>query len=650
MLMRSRHTERNSPPVGMGKHRGRAGGGRPAAPRGDALVVVNPSMLQSSARAGSKPQQSGKKKAQNQPKKRKADGNGSNGSNKAQKKRKKQQEGKTIVSNVAVSSAAKLTVEEGGGASCSVLRVKRDGDLLAGLYWVLQSRNSPRACVVALPSQFETLPPQLAAMLKHLGFQAVALHRKMTAGQRNETVQRLKSSTATTPLHAMVLVTTDHLLASAAYAKADVTLVGGVSAAAADVASAKFAHVHQVTAAAAGMGVELLNSSAFKPEMTTPCLQQLQARLKLAGQIVDIAQRVGKTGAATQDGDDKWARKFAKGADLDDDDDESGQKKKKKRAMTPNEQRLQALTEKLYVSLTRKLSGLKSSNSNAAASSEQETDSQHRREKLEVLGLVTVNAAVGTAMTDERTSAQTRWMDFAEGRAHGGQWEGAVRHGASKDATSLAVREKLCAARGRAKDDTFLSKWAPNKEPVDADKWGGAFGKVCGHNEVVMNTLRSFYPQEVLNSKVCSKLFPAPGNQGFDGCLEHLRLACMAQGKSMTLWDAEYFVFISSRGRVTWSKKSQLLSLSLASLQCLVPALRSWTTACEGHMPPSAVLRAIQLCCQLGSGDKRSSDDNLPPKALKRIVTFAFGGSARLWRQIAKVQTPLEEETVYDAQ
>ncbi|KAG6596099.1 uncharacterized protein IUM83_18651 [Phytophthora cinnamomi] len=634
----------------MGKHRGRAGGGggggRPAALRGDALVVVNPSMLQSATRAGGgpKPQQSGKKKAQNQPKKRKAD---TNGPKKTQKKRKKQEEDKFIVTNVAVSSAAKLTVEEGGGASCSVLRMNRDGDLLAGLYWVLLARNSPRACVVALPSQFESSPAHLAAMLKHLGCQAAALHRKMTAGQRNETVQRLKSAMATTPLHAMVLVTTDHLLASAAHAKADVALVGGVGAAAADVAMAKFAHVHQVTAAAGG---ELLNSSVFKPEVTTPCMQQLQARLKLAGQIVDISQRLGKAGTATQNGDDKWARKFAKGADLDDDEDDNGQKKKKKRAMTPDEQRLQALTEKLYVSLTRKLPGLKSSNSNTSAGREQETDSQHRREKLKVLGLVTVNAAVGTAMTDERTSAQTRWMDFAEGRAHGGQWDGAVRHGASKDAASLALREKLCVARGKAKDSTFLSKWAPNKEPADAAKWGGAYGKVCGHNEVVMNALRSFYPQEILTSKVCSKLFPAPGNQGFDGCLEHLRLACIAQGKSMTLWDAEYFVFISSRGRVTWSKKNQLLSLSLASLQCLVPALRSWTTACEGHMPPSAILRAIQLCCQLGSGDKRSSDDKLPPKAVKRVMTFAFGGSARLWRQIAKMPTPLEEETVYDTQ
>ncbi|KAF4028452.1 hypothetical protein GN244_ATG19874 [Phytophthora infestans] len=620
----------------MGKHRGRGPGAtRPPAPKGGALVVVNPSMLQSSGRSMSKLRQNSKKKQQNQPKKRKVT---KNDSDRSQKKRKKTQEDKAIVSNVTVSSAAKLTREEGGRAFCTALRVKRDADVLAGLYWVLLSRNTPRPCVVALPNHDQTTPAQLAAMLKHLGLQAVALHRKMTSGQRNETVQRLKTSVSvSSPAHAMVLVTTEQLLPSTANTKANVALVGDVSSATSDVATAKFAHVHHVTA-----GQELERSNTFRPELTTPCLQQFQARLKLSRQIVEISQRVSKTGAAQDD--DKWTRKFAKGADLDDDDDDQ-KKKKKKRAMTPDEQRLQALTEKLYVVLTRKLPGTKAN----ASSGDQEADSQHRREKLEVLGLVTVNAAVGTAMTDERTSAQTQWMDFAEGKAHGGQWEGAVRHGASKDATSLEVRKKLCAARGNVNSTSFLSKWMPNKEPVDTEKWGGAFGKVCGHNEVVMNELRAFYPQEVVNSKVCSKLFPAPGNQGFDGCLEHLRYACIAQASSMTLWDAEHFVFISSRGRVTWCTKNQLLSLSLASLQCLVPALRSWTAVCTGHMPPRAVLRAIQLCCQLGSGDRRPSDDKLPPKTLKRIVSFLFGGSVRLWRQIAKVSM-LEEETVYDSQ
>ncbi|CAI5739481.1 unnamed protein product [Peronospora farinosa] len=601
-------------------------------------------MLYSTAPRSQKRQQSGKKKNNEKLQKlqkRKIDKDGTSGAKGTHKKRKKQQVKTPIISNVTISSAAKLTREEGGGTSCSVLRVKKDADVLAGLYWILLARNTLRPCVVTLPNHDETSPSQLSTMFKHLGLQAVALHHKMTTGQRTETVQRLKTSVLGS--HALVLVTTEHMLPSAVYAKADVVLAGAVSAASTEVATAKFAHVHQVTV---GTENKQQNTSNFRPELLTPCLQQLQTRMKLARQIVDIAQRVGKTGAAVQDEDDKWARKLAKGADLDDDGDDEGQKKKRKRTMTPDEQRLQALVAKLYVVLTRKLPGIEANDAvSASFVGEQKADSQHRREKLEVLGLVTMNAAVGTAMTDERTSAQTRWMDFAEGKAHGGQWDGPVRHGASKDDTSLALRERFCAARGMANDSSYLSKWAPNKGPIDNEKWGGMFGKVCGHNEVVMNDLRAFYPQEVINSKVCSKVFPAPGNQGFDGCLEHLRFACLAQNTSMTLWDAEYFIFISTRGRVTWSKKSQLLSLSLASLQCLVPALRSWTAASVGHLPPNAVLRAIQLCSQLGCGDKRGK---LPPKAFKLIVSFAFGGSARLWRQIARVSTPLKEENVYN--
>ncbi|KAG2932041.1 hypothetical protein PC115_g5930, partial [Phytophthora cactorum] len=108
----------------MGKHRGRGPTGKwPAAPKGDALVVVNPSMLQSAARGRPKSQQDGKKKKQNQSKKRKTAKEDSEGPKRTQKKRKQTLEDKTIVSNVSVSSAAKLTREEGGGASCTVLRV-----------------------------------------------------------------------------------------------------------------------------------------------------------------------------------------------------------------------------------------------------------------------------------------------------------------------------------------------------------------------------------------------------------------------------------------------------------------------------------------------------------------------------------------------
>jgi len=177
---------------------------------------------------------------------------------------------------------------------------------------------------------------------------------------------------------------------------------------------------------------------------------------------------------------------------------------------------------------------------------------------------------------------------------------------------------------------------------------GGAYGKVWAHNEVVLQALRPFFPQEVLNSRVYSRLHPAPINQGFDGCLEHLRLASAALGSPTIVWDGDSFVPISARGRVTLTPKRQLLSLSLACLQCLVPALRAWTVASNGRLPPNAVLLAVQLCCRLGIGHSRSQALAGDLKVAKRIVGFLLGGSARLWKQIAAFQAPLECQIVYE--
>ncbi|KAI9916939.1 hypothetical protein PsorP6_017150 [Peronosclerospora sorghi] len=523
------------------------------------------------------------------------------------------------------------------GSLSSILRVKCKADVVAGAYWILLARTSRRPCVVALSKQetSDPSPAHVAAMLRHVGFQAVVVHAKMPVQQRKDTVQRWKAAEAP----ATVLVTTARFVPSTASAHAHAILVHDVHAAVSQVARTKFAHVYVVTSS---LGRDKTMRTDFLLELTTPCLQQLHARLKLARQIVDLAHQM-ETTKATGHQDDKWIRKFTKGADLLDDTGEEPEhrQKKRKRAQTPEEQRLEALTEKLYVMLARKLPGSRL-NGTSVSSGDREAANEHRREKLDVLGLVTLSAAVGLAMTNDRTSAQTRWMDCAEGSNYGGEWQGAVRHGASKDNASLALRAKFCA--DKAKRSSYLCQWRPNNEPLDTEKWGGAFGKACGHNEVVMHALRPFYPQEVLNSKVCSHSFPAPGNQGFDGCLEHLRFACMAARTSMTLWDAENFIFISAHGHVTLSKKNQLLSLSLASLQCLVPALRSWTVANGGHVPVTTNVVALQLCCALGCGDIRAQ---LPLKTIKRIMTFVLGGSARLWRQIAKIRTPLDEETVY---
>lgn len=553
-------------------------------------------------------------------------------------------------------AADKPTTEE-TARPAETLSVKSDAELLAGAYWLLLTRATRRNCVVVLPNSWGAASAQsggghtatvqqLAGMFKHLGFQSVALHNKMSGGQRKANIERLaagKSGAVTSDAASqVVLVTTEHLATSAATKDADAILVGPEGDAHAHQLCAKFAQVFRVVIQSASKGVEASYSPALG---ATKVVQQLQARLKLARQIADISQRLSQSSSA--DSDEKWAAKMAKGADLmGDSDDDGGRrkqaKKKKKKGMSPDEQRLQALTEKLYVLLASPV------DTEAKAASAGTSDAQNRKEKLQVLGLVTVSASVGTVMTEERTSAQTQWMDGASATRFGGSWVGTTRHGASKDEASLQVRRQYCSCLKSKASEHFLAKWRPNKQPADVDKWGGEYGKACGHNEVVMHSLRPFFPQEVLNSKVCSQLYPAPGNQGFDGCLEHLRLACIAQNAPMTVWDCEFFIHISARGRVTWTRKNQLLSLSLAGLQCLVPSLRAWTVASEGQLPPNAVLLAIQLCCRLGTGQARSDTLSGDVKVAKRVIGFLLGGSARLWKQIAAINTPLECQTVYE--
>lgn len=639
---------------------------------GGGLVVVNPMLMQSALRAAasSSSKQSKQKQKQGNNNKRKADE--SDGGNRKQQKKSKRPNDRensgggnsftarkfgkraqkspvisTHVSSV-VTSAGLFGSDDGLKRPISLI-VQKEEHLLAGAYWVALSRGAKRSCVVVVPNSMA--PQTVAGVFRNVGFQALAIHKKMTMGQRKEAIERVASSMdQVSEASQVVLVTPEHFAgATTVCSGADVLLLSVKP----QQSYSKFSAIFQVMTGG--------DVSSYRPELTSALLQQVSARLKLATQITEIAQRLGKSNA--KDVDSKWASKVAKGADLsDEDDDEMGgggvssedednrkkkSKSKGKKALSPDEQRLRALTEKLVLLVARKLevpSGKKNQQQDQGAAVASDNN-QNGKEKLEVLGLVTLNASVGASMGDERFSAQTQWMDAASGQQFGGTWDGSVRHGASKDASSLALRKKFCALLKKSKSDDKLSEWKPNKNPFDLDTWGGEYGKVCGHNEVVMQSLRPFYPQEVLNSKVCSRLFPAPGNQGFDGCLEHLRLQCMAQKRAMTLWDAEYFIYITGAGQVTWSKKNQLLALSLASLQCAVSNLRAWTLASQGRIPPKRVVEALQVCCELGSGDLQSPA--LEMKLLKRVMSFAIGGSVRLWKQIAKLPRPLEEEVVY---
>ena len=71
--------------------------------------------------------------------------------------------------------------------------------------------------------------------------------------------------------------------------------------------------------------------------------------------------------------------------------------------------------------------------------------------------------------------------------------------------------------------------------------------KACSHNETTMFFLRPFAPIEVLNSRVCSITSPAPGNNGFEGCLDFLRRACAESKRGMFYLDNESISYIHGR-------------------------------------------------------------------------------------------------------
>ena len=84
-----------------------------------------------------------------------------------------------------------------------------------------------------------------------------------------------------------------------------------------------------------------------------------------------------------------------------------------------------------------------------------------------------------------------------------------------------------------------------NNENEFADQVSAA--KACGHNETCMFFLRPFASLEVLNSRVCSLCSPAPGNDGFEGCLDFLRRMCAESKRGMTFWDNETFSYINGQ-------------------------------------------------------------------------------------------------------
>ncbi|CAM9849465.1 unnamed protein product [Ectocarpus sp. 4 AP-2014] len=249
---------------------------------------------------------------------------------------------------------------------------------------------------------------------------------------------------------------------------------------------------------------------------------------------------------------------------------------------------------------------------------------------------------------EDRAAAQTRWLDGATGKLFGGSWGGSVRTGASCDTASLELRARIEDAKkgeagGRGADEedvagrgvatVALAKWNSNPDTPDPEKWGGKWGKPCGHNEVVLQHLRPFAPLEVINTRVCSKASPAPGNTGFDGCLELLSLTCRAHGRALTVWDDSSFIHIDKAGACSTLPKQAMLHVPLPTLRFLVKNMRSFTVCGGGQTPPREVARAVIRSA--GWGAKQSQFGPLSAELSRRVMSFILSGDLAAWSSIS---------------
>jgi hypothetical protein len=489
-------------------------------------------------------------------------------------------------------------------------------------------------------------PALVAGTLRHLGFTVLALHVKLSSTQRRQLLDKFKQQS-------VLLVTTEHLAKGLMMQHTHNSMLLFFLYVVPPVHNAN-ACVIFIEPGTPIRAAWLPHPSPLPPAM----LQKARVRAQLAKTIVIL------TNEEAEDPDARWQRKLALASDLellDDDEDDNEQDdeevhhhhhhhqqqhrvkmmKKSASSRTAASQKLAAYMENLVCMLgyPLKYTG--------------RVDLPLMKEKMEIVGLQVHAAAPGSVIMPtlhhklagqtqkQRLSAQTQWLDGASGCAFGGHWDGPVRHGATKDETSLALRATII---GHTTKPNPTCMWSPNPEPSDVETWGGRYGKVCGHNEVVLHTLRPFFPQHVINSRVCSRVKPAPGNDGFDGCLEFLQWQCASHHQCMTIWDAEQWIFITTTGTVIRLDKKILLYQPIPLLKWTMTNFRQWTIRCAGRVRPSILLRTLSYLLWCTSRRSASSTTSgivwggLPLIVRQCIVSYMVTGSRDQLQRLSELQ------------
>jgi len=297
-------------------------------------------------------------------------------------------------------------------------------------------------------------------------------------------------------------------------------------------------------------------------------------------------------------------------------------------------------------------------------------DSQKaRRTKMELLGMVHTPSEEERKMQARtgRTLAATKWLDGMSGAAACGTctespiaWK-EIRLGASTDPAAAQVRTIVEGFREfisqkahrsnlpkREHEAEFVAAlpskvqkslqegritalgWRPS--PFGDAEWGGKYGKCCAHNEVAMFYLRPFVPLEVLNTHMCSRSSPAPGNEGHDGCLEFLIAQCTFFKRHMHVWDDQYFHFIDAKGKHHALEKASLLMRSERNVRILMANARMWCLSDKVNHPVSTCVAAVDFIIALGNGDiiipAIGNVVQNPMRIQRMIALFVLGGKS----------------------
>lgn len=296
--------------------------------------------------------------------------------------------------------------------------------------------------------------------------------------------------------------------------------------------------------------------------------------------------------------------------------------------------------------------------------------------KMLALGMIVSEIVCGAAHKGAdcgRMLACSQWMDKRTGIQFGAPWN-VVRYGASCDHVSRTVCDIMnvmkayeiknssrvsrpgirnkpsCGGTMTRRDGSKLTfpikvahtlsqcraiffSWKPNPFGDD-DEWGGCYGKACGHNEIVMFYLRPFAPIEVLNTHVCSKASPAPGNSNFEGCLEFLIKQCAWFRKPMHIWDDGCFHFIDKNGKHFVKSKKDFLSFSLTKIKFLMPQLRWFCVNDPGIGTVDSMMDIIMIYLNIARGVIELRPD-LPKNVSSRIGSFLLQGDKEEWEAIS---------------